>query len=80
MLLTGTPWPNEEITAMTKPKFGPGDTITNGQTWLTVSHTTRGGYAFISDDHDRDSFFYMPCKLVDRLWSLATYEGEIIDD
>lgn len=62
------------------PKFRAGDTITDYNTYLhtnvymTIARVTRGGaYQFTTGE-------FMPSVIVDRLWTLASNEGEIVDD
>lgn len=59
------------------PAFKAGDTITNGTIWLTVYSVTKKDYAF--DDAIRLTRFYMPIAIVDRLWTLAELDGEIVE-
>lgn len=61
-------------------KFKAGDTITdynthlNTNVYMTISRVTRSGsYEFTGGE-------YMPVVIVDRLWTLATMDGEIVDD
>jgi len=55
-------------------KFKVGDTITNGERWLIISHATKSAYK-IKGVHG-----WMPIALVDKFWELASNEGEIVDD
>jgi hypothetical protein len=59
-------------------KFKAGDTITNGQIFVTVQRVTRTSYQLHADNRGPDQ--YMPVALVDRLWTIANNEGEIIDE
>jgi hypothetical protein len=52
-------------------KFKAGDTITNGERWLIISHVAKSTYK-IKGVHG-----WLPIALVDRLWTLADEENTI---
>ena len=55
------------------PKFQAGDTITNGDAYFIIQRVTKTSYEL------KGLNTYMPIAIVDRLWTIASDEGEIVE-
>jgi len=55
------------------PAFRAGDTITNGDAYFIIQRVTRTSYEL------KGLNTYMPIAIVDRLWTIVSDEGEIVE-
>ena len=55
------------------PAFKAGDTITNGTAYFIIQRVAKTSYEL------KGLNTYMPIAIVDRLWTLASNEGEIVE-
>lgn len=55
-----------------KSRFKPGDTITDGETYVTIQYVFK-------DSYKTTNGAWFPIRLIDILWTLADDEGEIIE-